>query len=144
MFTKKNVVSARFINDEHTTIEVLHTIDNDDNLRPYILEYDKDCLNIQALAKAGWDLENITEETIAYKKEASRLYNEEINAAATEMNKTNKHILIANDEVMNKVLELNNNSIKEFYFTMYIILPMRLTLLEKDLPLLQSPNHRHL
>ena len=109
MFTKKNVVSARFINDEHTTIEVLHTIDNDDNLRPYILEYDKDCLNIQALAKAGWDLENITEETIAYKKEASRLYNEEINAAATEMNKTNKPILIANDEVMNKVLELNKD-----------------------------------
>ena len=102
MFTKKNVESARFINDEHTTIEVLHTIDSDDNLRPYILEYDKDCLNIQALAKAGWDLENITEETIAYKKEASRLYNEEINAAATEMNKTNKPILIANDEVMNK------------------------------------------
>ena len=109
MFTKKNVVSARFINDEHTTIEVLHTIDSDDNLRPYILEYDKDCLNIQALAKDGWDLENITEETIAYKKEASRLYNEEINAAATEMNKTNKPILIANDEVMNKVLELNKD-----------------------------------
>ncbi len=90
MFTKKNVVSARFINEEHTTIEVLHTIDSDDNLRPYIFEYDKDCPNIQALAKAGWDLESITEETVGYKKEASRLYNEEINAAAREMNKTNK------------------------------------------------------
>ena len=109
MFTKKNVVSARFINDEHTTIEVLHTIDSDDNLRPYMFEYDKDCDEMKQLNKIGWDLENITEETIAYKKEASRLYNEEINAAATEMNKTNKPILIANDEVMNKVLELNKD-----------------------------------
>ena len=109
MFTKKNVVSARFINEEHTTIEVLYTVDSDDNLRPYILEYDKDCPNIQALAKAGWDLESITEETVGYKKEASRLYNEEINAAAREMNKTNKPILIANDEIINKVLELNKD-----------------------------------
>ncbi len=89
MFTKKNVSIAKFIDEEHTTIEVLYTIDSDDNLRPYILEYDKDSQDFQALEKAGWDLERITEETVGYKKEASRLYNEEINAAAQEWLKEN-------------------------------------------------------
>ena len=109
MFTKKNVITARFINEEHTTIEVLHTIKGDDKARPYILEYDKDSEDFQALAKAGWDLEAVTEETMAYKKEASSMWNNAINEAAAEMNKTNKPVTIANDEVMNKVLELNED-----------------------------------
>ena len=85
MFTKKNVVSARFINEEHTTIEVLHTIDSDDNLRPYILEYDKDSTDFQALEKAGWDLERITEETAEYKRKASLDYNEAVRIQAEEI-----------------------------------------------------------
>ena len=109
MFTKANVITARFINEEHTTIEVLHTIKGDDKARPYILEYDKDSEDFQALAKAGWDLEAVTEETMAYKKEASSMWNNAINEAAAEMNKTNKPVTIANDEVMNKVLELNED-----------------------------------
>ena len=109
MFTKENVITARFINDEHTTIEVVHTIKDDEKAHAYILEYDKDSTDFQALEKASWNLERITEETAGYKREASRLYNEEINAAAREMNKTNKPILIANDEIINKVLELNKD-----------------------------------
>ena len=84
MFTKKNVSIAKFIDEEHTTIEVLYTIDSDDNLRPYILEYDKDSQDFQALEKAGWDLERITEETVGYKKEASRLHDESVAAAAQQ------------------------------------------------------------
>ena len=109
MFTKANVITARFINEEHTTIEVLHTIKGDDKARPYILEYDKDSEDFQALAKAGWDLEAVTEETTTYKREASSMWNNAINEAAAEMNKTNKPVTIANDEVMNKVLELNED-----------------------------------
>ena len=109
MFTKENVITARFINEEHTTIEVLHTIKGDDKARPYILEYDKDSEDFQALAKAGWDLEAVTEETATYKREASSMWNNAINEAAAEMNKTNKPVTIANDEVMNKVLELNED-----------------------------------
>ena len=89
MFTKENVITARFINNEHTTIEVVHTIKDDEKAHAYILEYDKDSTDFQALEKAGWDLERITEETVGYKKEASRLYNEEINAAAQEWLKEN-------------------------------------------------------
>mgnify|MGYP006883127157 CR=1 FL=1 len=109
MFTKKNIISAMFINDEHTTIEVLHTIESDENARTYILEYDKDSADFQALEKAGWDLERITDATAEYKREASSMWNNAINEAAVEMNKTNKPVTIANDEVMNKVLELNED-----------------------------------
>jgi hypothetical protein len=84
MFTKENVISAKLINEEHTTIEVVHTIEGDDKAHSYILEYDKDCPNIQALAKAGWDLERVTEETVAYKRDTSRMHNESIQAAAQQ------------------------------------------------------------
>ena len=109
MFTKKNVVSARFINEEYTTIEVLHTVDSDDNLRPYILEYDKDSTDFQALEKASWDLERITEETAIYKQEASRLYYEEINAVAAEMNMTNTEVAFSDYKLINHILKLNEN-----------------------------------
>ena len=84
MFTKKNVITARFINEEHTTIEVLHTIKDDEKSRAYILEYDKDSEDFQDLEKAGWDLERVTEETMTYKREASRIHNESIAAAAQQ------------------------------------------------------------
>ena len=84
MFTKENVISAKLINEEHTTIEVVHTIEGDDKAHSYILEYDKDCPNIQALEKAGWDLERVTEETVAYKRDTSRMHNESIQAAAQQ------------------------------------------------------------
>jgi len=84
MFTKENVISARLINEEHTTIEVVHTIKGDDKAHSYILEYDKDSQDFQALEKAGWDLERITEETVEYKRETSRIYNESIETAAQQ------------------------------------------------------------
>ena len=84
MFTKKNVITARFINEEYTTIEVLHTIKDDEKSRAYILEYDKDSEDFQDLEKAGWDLERVTEETMTYKREASRIHNESIAAAAQQ------------------------------------------------------------
>ena len=89
MFTKANVISAKFINEEHTTIEVLHTSKDDKNVRPYVLEYDKDSADFKALAKAGWDLEAVTDATAEYKREASSMWNNAINEAAAEMNKTN-------------------------------------------------------
>ncbi len=105
MFTKQNVITAKFINEEHTTIEVLYTIESDEKVCAYILEYDKDSEDFKNLEKAGWDLERITEETVGYKREASRLYNEEINAAAVEMNKTN----IPVNNVVNHILEFNED-----------------------------------
>ena len=84
MFTKENVISAKLINEEHTTIEVVHTIEGDDKAHSYILEYDKDSQDFQALEKAGWDLERVTEETVAYKRDTSRMHNESIQAAAQQ------------------------------------------------------------
>ena len=89
MFTKENVISSRFINNEHTTIEVVHTIEDDEKAHAFILEYDKDSQDFQALEKAGWDLETITDETMAYKKEASRIHDESVAAAAQEWLKEN-------------------------------------------------------
>ena len=89
MFTKENVISARLSNEAHTTIEVVHTIKGDDKAHSYILEYDKDSQDFQALEKAGWDLERITEETVGYKREASRLHDESVAAAAQEWLKEN-------------------------------------------------------
>jgi|TARA_R110000803_G_scaffold210176_2_gene281342 hypothetical protein len=82
MFTKENVISAKLINEEHTTIEVVHTIEGDDKVHSYILEYDKDSQDFKALEKAGWDLERVTEETVAYKRDTSRIYDESIHTAA--------------------------------------------------------------
>jgi hypothetical protein len=84
MFTKENVISSRFINNEHTTIEVVHTIEGDEKAHAFILEYDKDSQDFQALEKAGWDLERVTEETVGYKREASRIHGESIQAAAQQ------------------------------------------------------------
>ena len=89
MFTKENVISAKLINEEHTTIEVVHTIEGDDKAHSYILEYDKDSQDFKALEKAGWDLERVTEETVAYKRDTSRMHNESIQAAAQEWLKEN-------------------------------------------------------
>jgi hypothetical protein len=84
MFTKENVISAKLINEEHTTIEVVHTIEGDDKVHSYILEYDKDSQDFKALEKAGWDLERVTEETVAYKRDTSRMHNESIQTAAQQ------------------------------------------------------------
>ena len=89
MFTKENVISSRFINDEHTTIEVVHTIEDDEKAHAFILECDKDSQDFQALEKAGWDLERVTEETVGYKREASRIHGESIAIAAQEWLKEN-------------------------------------------------------
>ena len=82
MFTKKNVITAKFINEEHTVIEVLTNIK--DTVHSYALEYDKDSADFKALEKAGWDLERVTEETVAYKRDTSRIYDESIAAAAQQ------------------------------------------------------------
>jgi hypothetical protein len=125
MFTKENVISAQFINEEHTTIEVLYTIESDEKARAYILEYDKDSEDFKDLEKAGWDLERITEETAIYKQEASRLYNEEINAAAAEMNKTNTEVAFTDYKLINHILKLNENE--------DIIFKSKLTIMDLDI-----------
>ena len=84
MFTKKNVITARFINDSHTTVEVVHTIKGDDKAHAYFFEYDKDCDEMKQLDKAGWNLETLTDETMAYKREASRVHDELIQTAAQQ------------------------------------------------------------
>ena len=84
MFTKKNVITARFINDSHTTVEVVHTIKGDDKAHAYFFEYDKDCDEMKQLDKAGWNLETLTDETMAYKREASRMHDESVAAAAQQ------------------------------------------------------------
>jgi len=89
MFTKKNGITARFINDSHTTIEVLHTIKGDEKAHAYILEYDKDSTDYQDLEKAGWDLERIQEETAGYKRAASLQHDTAVAAAAQEWLKEN-------------------------------------------------------
>ena len=89
MFTKKNVITARFINDSHTTVEVVHTIKGDDKAHAYFFEYDKDCDEMKQLDKAGWDLETLTDETMAYKREASRIHDSAIESAAMEWLKQN-------------------------------------------------------
>jgi len=88
MFTKKNVITAKFINEEHTVIEVLTNIK--DTVHSYALEYDKDSADFQALEKAGWDLERVTEETAGYKRDSSRIHNESIEAAADEILKEDR------------------------------------------------------
>lgn len=89
MFTKKNVITARFINEGHTTIEVLHTIKGDEKAHAYILEYDKDSSDYQDLEKAGWDLERIQEETAGYKRAARIQHNKAVAAAAQQWLKEN-------------------------------------------------------
>ena len=93
MFTKENVISARLINEEHTTIEVVHTIEGDDKVHSYILEYDKDSADFQALEKTGWDLERITDATAEYKRDSNRLYDESIQAAADEILKEDRKVI---------------------------------------------------
>ena len=100
MFTKENVISAKLINEEHTTIEVVHTIEGDDKVHSYILEYDKDSQDFKALEKAGWDLERVTEETVAYKRDTSRIYDESLHNAAMEYLKENPTEVIVEKNVM--------------------------------------------
>ena len=119
MFTKENVISAKLINEEHTTIEVVHTIEGDDKAHSYILEYDKDSQDFQALEKAGWDLERVTEETVAYKRDTSRMHNKSIEAAAQEWLVQNPPDVIVETiqeienikvvDIVNSILELNED-----------------------------------
>jgi hypothetical protein len=100
MFTKKNVITARFINDEHTTIEVVHTIKSDEKAHAYIFEYDKDCDEMKQLDKIGWDLERIQEETAGYKREASRLHDESVAAAAQQWLEANPPEIVTEIETI--------------------------------------------
>ena len=112
MFTKENVISAKLINEEHTTIEVVHTIEGDDKAHSYILEYDKDSQDFQALEKADWDLERITEETMGYKRDASRMHNKSIEAAAQEWLKENPTEVFVETHVTNiidSIISLNED-----------------------------------
>jgi hypothetical protein len=122
MFTKENVISAKLINEEHTTIEVVHTIEGDDKAHSYILEYDKDSQDFKALEKAGWDLERVTEETVAYKRDTSRMHNESIQAAAQEWLKENppeivtviekvasEGVAFSDYKLINHILKLNED-----------------------------------
>jgi hypothetical protein len=119
MFTKKNIITARFIDNDHITIEVLHTIKGDEKAHVYILEYDKDSEDFQALEKAGWDLERITEETMGYKREASRIHDKAIEAAAQEWLVQNPPDVIIETiqeienikvvDIVNSILELNED-----------------------------------
>jgi len=121
MFTKENVISARFTNNEYTTIEIIHTIKEDEKAHIFVFEYDKDCDEMKQLDKIGWDLERITEETTNYKKAANRDWNNIINAAAAEMNKTN----IPVDNVVNHILEFNEDE--------DIIFKSKLAIMELDI-----------
>ena len=111
MFTKENVISSRFINNEHTTIEVVHTIEDDEKAHAFILEYDKDSKDFQALEKAGWDLERVTEETVGYKREYSRMHNESIEAAAMEWLKENPQLTETKIETETVVENIKVNDI---------------------------------
>ena len=114
MFTKKNVITARFINDEHTTIEVVHTIKSDEKAHAYIFEYDKDCDEMKQLDKIGWDLERIQEETAGYKREASRLHDESVAAAAQQWLEANPVLIerienIKVDDIIGTITANNEN-----------------------------------
>jgi hypothetical protein len=74
MFTKENVLKAKFINDDYTLIEVIHTSEGDAKAHVYVLEHDKDSADFQALEKAGWDLESIMEETEFYRTKAAGIF----------------------------------------------------------------------
>jgi hypothetical protein len=100
MFTKKNVITARFINEGHTTIEVLHTIKGDEKAHAYILEYDKDSADYKDLEKAGWDLERIQEETAGYKRAASLQHDTAVAAAAQEWLKENPPEIVTEIETI--------------------------------------------
>lgn len=114
MFTKKNVITARFINDEHTTIEVLHTIKGDEKAHAYILEYDKDSTDYQDLEKAGWDLERIQEETAGYKRAASLQHDTAVAAAAQEWLKENPTTIenivnVAVTDIIGSIIDKNED-----------------------------------
>ena len=114
MFTKKNVITARFINDGHTTIEVLHTIKGDEKAHAYILEYDKDSADYQDLEKAGWDLERIQEETSGYKRAASLQHDTAVAAAAQEWLKENPTTIenivnVAVTDIIGSIIDKNED-----------------------------------
>ena len=117
MIFKDNVIEARFINNEHTTIEVLYTPTEGDEIHSYVLEYDKDSEVFQSLESSGWDLELIIDETVSYKREASRLHNEMIKEAAAEYIKENppeqiyNHVeVIENIKIVNIIDVLISNN----------------------------------
>lgn len=109
MFTKKNVITARFINDGHTTIEVLHTIKGDEKAHAYILEYDKDSADYQDLEKAGWDLERIQEETAGYKRAASLQHDTAVAAAAQQWLKENPNDQVTDIDIIGSIIDKNED-----------------------------------
>ena len=109
MFTKKNVITARFINEGHTTIEVLHTIKGDEKAHAYILEYDKDSADYQDLEKAGWDLERIQEETAGYKRAASLQHNKAVAAAAQQWIKENPNDQVTDIDIIGSIIDKNED-----------------------------------
>ena len=69
-----NVTSAKFIDEDLTTIEVLYGVG--DETISYALQVDPESGPFKALIEEGWDLDKITKETIRVKREESRVFND--------------------------------------------------------------------
>ena len=70
IFNKENIVTAHYVDEEYTNIEVLYSIGEE--IHVYVLPADPEDNDYKALVKAGWDANTLAEHTTRYKREQRR------------------------------------------------------------------------
>ena len=73
MFTKENVITAYYYNDDYSDIEVLYSIG--DKIHSAVIEADPNQSDYKDLAAAGYDTDKLAEGTEKYKREQSASFN---------------------------------------------------------------------
>jgi hypothetical protein len=75
----KNIITAHFINEDYTIIEILYKVKDD--VHSHVVETDPTQLDYKALLDEGWDTDKLAESTEQYKREQSFEFNNAIQAS---------------------------------------------------------------
>ena len=75
----KNIITAHFINEDYTIIEILYKVKDD--VHSHVVETDPTQLDYKALLDEGWDADKLAKGTEQYKREQSLEFNNTIQTA---------------------------------------------------------------
>jgi|TARA_B110000858_G_scaffold193984_1_gene247563 hypothetical protein len=75
----KNIITAHFINEDYTIIEILYKVKDD--VHSHVVETDPTQLDYKALVAEGWDVDKLAKSTEQYKRDQSFEFNNAIQAS---------------------------------------------------------------
>ena len=122
----KNIITAHFINEDYTIIEILYKVKDD--VHSHVVETDPTQLDYKALLDEGWDADKLAKGTEQYKREQSLEFNNTIQASVDAiLEQTKMSITPAegmrdiSSDMFNIMLEKNTDKDMLFKFKLWAL-----------------------